>query len=235
MAYTVFTGVRAKWQGLYDALMAQLETQAGPVDTKVSGARIMLKHGTTFAEITARSTGLSVSLVVDEAHAQWQADSVQQASKSRVTHTFDMADDSRLVDIAGYLAVAYAQARPARTAQAESQPQAETVDAYIAAAPETVQPILRQVRAVIRAAAPEATERISWQMPTYTQRENLVHFAAQKHHLGFYPSPDGLDAFAAQLAGYKRTKGGVQFPYSQPIPYDLIAEITRWRVAQVTQ
>lgn len=235
MVDTVFTGVRARWQPLYAALMARVQAQTGPVEVKVSGARIMLKHGTTFAEVAVRGSGLTVALVTDEAHADWCADSVRQASKRRVTHTFAMADEARLADIAGYLALAYAQARPARAEVAGQMPEVDTVDAYIAAAPADVRPILLQVRATIRAAAPQATERISWQMPTYTQGENLVHFAAQKQHLGFYPSPEGLDAFAPRLAGYKRTKGGVQFPYSQPIPYDLIAEITRWRVKQVTQ
>lgn len=106
-----------------------------------------------------------------------------------------------------------------------------TIDEYIAAQPEEIQPILREARRVIREAAPDCQERMSWQMPTFWQGENLVHFAAHKAHLGFYPSPEGLDAFADRIAGYKRTKGAVQFPYAQPIPYDLIGEITRYRVA----
>lgn len=108
-----------------------------------------------------------------------------------------------------------------------------TVDEYIAGFPEDVQRILESVRETVRAAAPEAEERMSWQMPTYHQKENLVHFAAQKKHLGFYPAPEAIIAFADRLAEYKTTKGAVQFPFGKPIPYDLIDEMTRFRVESI--
>jgi uncharacterized protein YdhG (YjbR/CyaY superfamily) len=108
-----------------------------------------------------------------------------------------------------------------------------TIDEYIALFPEDVRVVLVRVRQVIRAAAPGADEKISWQMPTFWLGENLIHFAAQKRHLGIYPGGEAVAVFAGRLAGYKTSKGAIQFPFDQPIDYELIAEITRWRVEQV--
>lgn len=108
----------------------------------------------------------------------------------------------------------------------------DTIDAYIAAQPESVRDILRKTRETIAQAASRATETISYGMPTFKLGRNLVHFAANKAHLGFYPSPSGIDAFASELADYKTSKGAAQFPFDQPIPYELIGKITRFRVAE---
>jgi len=107
-----------------------------------------------------------------------------------------------------------------------------TIDEYIAQFPEEVRGILEQVRQTIRLAAPEAQERMSWQMPTFWQQENLIHFAAAKKHLGIYPSDSGVRAFADRLKGYKTSKGAIQFPLTEPLPLELIAEITRFRVQE---
>lgn len=107
-----------------------------------------------------------------------------------------------------------------------------TIDDYIAGFPSEIQDILQQVRATIRAAAPAATEKISYQMPTFFLHGNLVHFAAFKRHLGFYPVPSGIEAFKAELAAYTTAKGSVQFPFDRPIPYELIARITAFRVKE---
>jgi uncharacterized protein YdhG (YjbR/CyaY superfamily) len=80
--------------------------------------------------------------------------------------------------------------------------------------------------------APKASEKISWGMPTFHLGENLVHFALMKNHIGFYPGADGVAAFTAELDGYKTSKGAIQFPLSKPVPYDLIARITAFRVKQ---
>jgi uncharacterized protein YdhG (YjbR/CyaY superfamily) len=109
------------------------------------------------------------------------------------------------------------------------------VDAYIAAAPDAVRPVLREMRALIRAAAPAATERISWAMPTYTGKHNLVHFAAHKAHMGFYPGAEAMERFQAALAPYKTSKGAVQFPYGQPLPGELIQSIVRFCVQEDTR
>lgn len=107
-----------------------------------------------------------------------------------------------------------------------------TIDEYIAGFPLEVQTILLKLRAVIRAAAPEATEKISYQMPTYFLNGNLVHFAAFKHHIGFYPTPSAVADFSTELIVYKSAKGSIQFPIDQPLPYDLIERMVRFRVAE---
>lgn len=105
-----------------------------------------------------------------------------------------------------------------------------TIDEYIAAQAEDVRPLLAKVRETIRASAPDAVEKISWRMPTFWQGVNLIHFAAFKKHLGIYPGDLTLTPFADQLTDYHTTKGAIQLPYDKPIPYDLIAEITAFRV-----
>lgn len=109
---------------------------------------------------------------------------------------------------------------------------ASTIDEYIASFPLEVQTILLKLRAVIREAAPQATEKISYQMPTYYLNGNLVHFAAFKHHIGFYPTPSAVAGFSAELAAYKNAKGSIQFPIGQPLPYDLIERMVRFRVEE---
>jgi uncharacterized protein YdhG (YjbR/CyaY superfamily) len=106
------------------------------------------------------------------------------------------------------------------------------IDEYIAAFPPEVQATLQELRATIRAAAPEASEKISYQMPTFFLQGNLVHFAAYKHHIGFYPTPSGIEAFAQELAAYPLSKGAVRFPIDQPLPLELIRRIVAFRVAE---
>jgi uncharacterized protein YdhG (YjbR/CyaY superfamily) len=108
----------------------------------------------------------------------------------------------------------------------------QAVDDYIAGFPEDVQAKLQQVRATIRQAAPAAQETIGYRMPTFTLYGNLVHFAAHTSHIGFYPTPTGIEQFKAELSGYESAKGSVQFPFDQPLPLDLIARIVAFRVAE---
>jgi len=108
----------------------------------------------------------------------------------------------------------------------------KNIDEYIAGFPIEVQHILQEIRSTIREAAPEAGETISYQMPTFTLHGNLVHFAAYKRHIGFYPAPSGIEKFKKEIAVYKWAKGSVQFPLDQPIPYDLISRITAFRVTE---
>lgn len=107
-----------------------------------------------------------------------------------------------------------------------------SVDEYIGAFPPDIQTLLQAVRETIRAAAPDAVERIAYQMPTYSLNGNVVHFAALKQHIGFYPTPSGIEAFAREMAPYVSTKGAVRFPLDQPLPLDLIARVTRFRVRE---
>lgn len=112
------------------------------------------------------------------------------------------------------------------------RPAPQTIDEYIAGFPPDIQAILQQIRMTVRAAAPEAQETISYQMPTFTLHGNLVHFAAFTNHIGFYPTPSGMEEFEQALSPYKGGKGSARFPLDQPIPYDLIDAIVRFRVAE---
>lgn len=106
------------------------------------------------------------------------------------------------------------------------------IDEYIAAFPDDVQAILQELRTTIREAAPQATETINYGMPTFQLQGNLVHFAAYKNHIGFYPTPSGIEAFQSELSGYKGAKGSVQFPLDQPPPLGLVRRIVAFRVAE---
>ncbi|WKY45125.1 DUF1801 domain-containing protein [Eubacteriaceae bacterium ES2] len=111
----------------------------------------------------------------------------------------------------------------------------QTIDDYILQFPEAIQVILSQIRQTIREQAPEATEKISYQMPTFYLNGNLVHFAAYKKHIGFYPAPSGIEAFKDELSVYKSAKGSVQFPLDKPVPLELIKKIVLFRVEENTK
>lgn len=111
-------------------------------------------------------------------------------------------------------------------------PPPRDIDAYIAGFPPEIRALLEEVRATIRAAAPDAREAISYQMPTFTLHGNLVHFAAFKEHIGFYPTPSGTEEFRAELAPYESGKGSVRFPLNRPIPFDLIRRIVEFRARE---
>lgn len=105
-----------------------------------------------------------------------------------------------------------------------------TIDEYIAMAEEEDREALMEFRRVIHEAAPDATEKISYQMPTFYLHGNLVHFAAFKGHYGFYPAPTGIEAFKEDLSKYKGSKGAIQFPKDKPLPIELIERIVKFRV-----
>ena len=105
-----------------------------------------------------------------------------------------------------------------------------SIDEYIGLFPSEVQDILTTLRKVIKESAPGATEKISYQMPTFAMHGNLVHFAACKKHIGFYPAASGVAAFTDKLVEYKTSKGAIQFPIDKPLPYELIREIVQFRV-----
>lgn len=114
--------------------------------------------------------------------------------------------------------------------------QFKTIDEYIGTFPRDIQSLLERMRQTIRKAAPEAVEAISYQMPTYKfNGKNLVHFAAWKNHIGFYPTPSGTEAFQKELSSYKRAKGSVQFPLDKPIPFGLVEKIVIFRVKEMLE
>ena len=107
-----------------------------------------------------------------------------------------------------------------------------TIDEYIAQYPADVQAICEQIRKTIRSIAPDVVEKISYGLATFWDEENLIHFGVMKNHIGIYPGADGVAAFADRLSAYKTSKGAIQFPLKSPIPYDLIREITEYRVRE---
>jgi len=106
------------------------------------------------------------------------------------------------------------------------------IDVYIASFPMEVRNKLEQLRETIRQAAPEAEETIKYDMTTITFHGNLVHFAAYKNHIGFYPSPSGISTFESEMTSYKQSKGAVQFPINQALPLELIAKIVKFRIGE---
>ncbi|ABQ27677.1 iron chaperone [Geotalea uraniireducens] len=108
----------------------------------------------------------------------------------------------------------------------------KSIDQYIQEFPKEIQALLTEMRSTIQLAAPQAIEKISYQMPTFYLNGNLVHFAAFKNHIGFYPTPSGIAAFAEKLSGYKHAKGSVQFPIDKPLPLELIKKIVEFRVME---
>jgi uncharacterized protein YdhG (YjbR/CyaY superfamily) len=105
-----------------------------------------------------------------------------------------------------------------------------TIDEYISSFPKNIQKMLGDVRSVIRKVAPDSVETISYGIPTFKLNGNLVHFAAFKNHIGFYPTPNGIEEFEKELSVYKQGKGSVQFPVDKPLPLDLISKIVKYRV-----
>ncbi len=104
----------------------------------------------------------------------------------------------------------------------------QSIEEYIAQQPEDARSYLRQINDTIKSALPEAVPKISWSMPTYWKKQNLIQFAASKKHIGLYPGPAAVEAFTDQLQGYKTSKGTIQLPYDKPLPLDLIREIAVW-------
>lgn len=109
-----------------------------------------------------------------------------------------------------------------------------SIDDYIENAPAVTQPLLEEMRSIIHKVAPKATERISYGIPTFYLNGNLVHFAAYKTHIGFYPTSSGISAFKDDLKEYKTSKGTVQFPLNKPLPIALIKRIVKFRVKENT-
>jgi uncharacterized protein YdhG (YjbR/CyaY superfamily) len=114
----------------------------------------------------------------------------------------------------------------------KKQESINTIDDYIAVCPADVRETLTELRNVIKKAAPKAEEKISYQMPAFAQKGILVYFAAQKNHIGFYPTSSGVEAFKKELSAYSTSKGVVRFPYGKPLPLKLISEIVEFRVIE---
>ncbi|HMU91491.1 MAG TPA: DUF1801 domain-containing protein [Anaerolineales bacterium] len=107
-----------------------------------------------------------------------------------------------------------------------------SIDEYIATFPKETQKLLNDLRTAIKTSAPNAEEKFSYGIPTFFLNGNLVHFAAFKTHIGFYPAPSGIEAFKKELSMYKQAKGSVQFPLDAPLPLKLVGKIVKFRVAE---
>ena len=107
------------------------------------------------------------------------------------------------------------------------------IETYINECPPEVQPRLKEVHSLIETIAKDATQCISWGMPTFKMGENLVHYAHNKHHLGLYPGPEAIVFFEDRLKEYKHSKGAIQFPYAKELPLELIQDIVRFRIESV--
>jgi uncharacterized protein YdhG (YjbR/CyaY superfamily) len=108
----------------------------------------------------------------------------------------------------------------------------KTIDEYISSFHQDVQEILKNLRSIIKNAAPNAEEKINYNVPTFYLNGNLVHFAGYKNHIGFYPTPTGIENFAGELKNFKTSKGTIQFPIDKPLPRNLIAKIVKFRVEE---
>jgi uncharacterized protein YdhG (YjbR/CyaY superfamily) len=112
------------------------------------------------------------------------------------------------------------------------KPGFNSIDEYIGSFPRNIQKILQEIRATIKAAAPDAEEKISYQMPTFFLNGNLIHFAAFKNHIGLYPTPSGTEAFKDEISVYQGAKGSIRLPIDEPMPLKLISRIVKFRVAE---
>lgn len=118
----------------------------------------------------------------------------------------------------------------------ESRKKHTTIDEFIADFPKDVQIIMEKMRKLIHELVPECEEAMSYGIPTFKlKKTNMVHFAAFKKHIGFFPTPSGIEAFKSKLMAYKTSKGTVQFPLNQPIPYDLIKEMVEFRKREILE
>ena len=112
-----------------------------------------------------------------------------------------------------------------------ARPVPENIDTYMQDFPEEVVERMTALRGAIREAAPDAKEKISWGMPTFWQKVNIAHFAAFKHHIGFYPGSEAIVAFQERLRPYKTSKGAVQLPLNEPLPLKLVQDMVRFNLA----
>lgn len=180
MANVVFSGVRAKWLPLYEQLRGMAMDKLGVFDEHETSNAVLWRYHSAFAEVSANKACMVVAFASDVLHDEWESSKVLQTSKSRVVHYFEVTDNALFPELIERITQAYilTQSNRVRKEPAE-KPEYTTIDEYIALCPDNVRDILEQIRKTIRKAAPDAKEKISWQMPTFWQNENLVHFAVQ--------------------------------------------------------
>lgn len=236
MEQGVFTGAGAQWQELYQALKRMAEQRLGEFCEHQTTNSLLWKHHSIFAEFRPQGSCLCVAIAADALHDASVPAKPIQSSPSLFAHSFEVKDYEQLPELVEKLTQAYGYLPKKKPVSAPRQKPAYTsIEEYIALSPEGLRPVLEEIYSRIGQAAPKAMEKISWGMPTFYQGENLIHFALAKQHIGIYPGEKAIVVFAPKLAGYKTSKGAIQLPLTKPIPYDLIEEITRFRVKEVEE
>jgi uncharacterized protein YdhG (YjbR/CyaY superfamily) len=235
MTDKVFSGVRAQWLPLYEKLRAQASKALEPFEEHRTSSAVIWRHTSSFAEFSARKDCLVAAFPSDTAHSDWGAAKIVQTSKNRAVHYFELTGSGSLRGFTGKLKAAYSLTKTARPpSRSEDTKKYNTIDEYIALFSPPVQKMLGEIRSAIREAAPDAVEKLSWQMPTFWQNENLIHFAAAKNHIGIYPGAEAIEVFAADLKKYASSKGAFQLPLTEPVPRTLIKKIVKFRVKAAT-
>ena len=231
MEKTVFSGLREQWFPLYQELKRMAGQALGGFEARLTGAAALWRHGACFTELGAKKDCMTVAFASNRGHDEWEAAKVLQTSKNRYVHYFEVRDGKDFPVLVDRIAAAYSLTKPAKPPKREGdRAEYQSIDEYIARFPPPQRGIMEEVRQAIRNAAPEASEKISWRMPTFYQHGNLIHFAAAKRHVGLYPGAEAVESFRDKLAACQTTKGAIRFPWDQPIPCELIAGITRFCV-----
>lgn len=235
MYEVVFSGVREKWLPLF-LKIRDMAIKTLPEFSEVENTNAILwRHNTSFAEIKARRDGIVFGISSDVLREDWNAFKTVQTSKNRVGHYILVHEQTDLDEMLKRILEAYELTNTGRVVNRTPKANYTTVDEYINGYSAEVQNILESIRNTISDSIPEASEKISWGMPTFYFHENVIHFAAAKNHVSIFPTPEAIIAFADRLSDYTTTKGGIQFPYSSEIDYKLIGDIAKWRMEIVKE
>ncbi|MDR0637835.1 MAG: DUF5655 domain-containing protein [Spirochaetaceae bacterium] len=232
----VFSGVRAPWLPLYEELRETAQNTLGMFEEHETAGAVIWRKNSAFVEIAAKKDGLVIAFPRETVFDEMNPVKAAQTSKNRAVHYYLATGNADFPWFIEHIGEAYrltGQEKAAAKKHSETPHYTtSTIDEYIALFPGDVQAVLQKVRQTIRDAAPLAVEKIAWQMPTFYQNGNLIHFAAAKTHVGIYPGAEAMTHFADRLADYKTSKGAAQFPFVRPVPYDIIADMTAWLVSR---
>jgi uncharacterized protein YdhG (YjbR/CyaY superfamily) len=223
------------WLPLYEEFKQRFMNEINDFEVHETSKAIIWRHSSSFAEITAKKDCLVIAFASDTLHDDWQPSKTLQTSKHRMVHYFEVVDNTNFDVLVERLVKAYHLTKSNRPRKNKEVIEYKNVDEYINLFDKEIKEILLKTRDTIHQAAPEAIEKISWQMPTFYFHENVIHFAVGKHHLGIYPGASGVANFLDKLVDYKTSKGAIQFPFNKEIPYALIAEITRFRMQEIKE
>jgi uncharacterized protein YdhG (YjbR/CyaY superfamily) len=238
MAPVIFSGTKEKWLPLYHELKAMTQQALGTFEERETQAAVVWKKHTSFAEIAAKKDCLVIAFARTSECDDMSPVKIIRTSKNRVVHYYEAADRVNFPWFVEQIGEAYlltGQDKKTAVKRREPLPDFSTIDEYIALFAWDTQKIMQNVRAAIRTAVPCAVEKISWNMPTFYNNGNIMHFAAAKSHLGIYPGAEALVHFKNKISDYESTKGAIRFPFAKPVPCDLIAEIAVWANARLNE